>query len=70
MSLNVRSPSPRRVPPDQSSTTPATASRAASGSRERELRDVIRVQRVPSVNTSTCARPTTATWAKRTSARA
>ncbi len=52
-SLNVRRPSPSRVPPDQSSTAPATASSAASGSRERSSR-VMRVQRVPSVNTSTC----------------
>ena len=56
VSLKVRSPSPRRVPPDQSSTTPATASSAASGSRDRSSR-VMRVHRVPSVNTSTGARP-------------
>ena len=68
-SLKVRTPSPSRVPPDQSSTAPATASRAASGSRDPSSR-VMRVQRVPSVNTSTCARPTTATCANRTKARA
>ena len=44
VSLKVRSPSPRRVPPDQSSTTPAAASRAASGSWDRSSR-VMRVHR-------------------------
>ena len=68
-SLNARNPSPRRVPPAQSTTRPAAACTAASGSRDDSSR-VTRVSRVPSANASTRVRLTTAACTNRTNARA
>src|SRR4051812_10637918 len=65
-SLNRRSPSPSRVPPDQSVTLLAAAAMAASGSRLESSR-VIRVSRVPIANASTPPRPPTAPCRKPTS---
>ena len=50
--MKIRSPSPSRVPPDQSGTVSPAATMARSGSRIRIAR-VTRVSRVPRVNTST-----------------
>ena len=58
-SLKARSPSPRRVPPDQSGTERAAPVRAAAGARDDSSR-VMRVRRVPRAKASIRPRPTTA----------
>ena len=65
-SLNSARLAPSRVPPDQSATDSAADARAASGSRRVSSR-VMRVNRVPMVNTSTrpARRDPTAAWPKR-----
>ena len=68
-SLYALSDSPIRVPPDQSCTRAAAASKAASGSRTPSS-GVRRVSRVPNANVSTPRPEPRAAWRYRSSARA